>query len=226
MWRNLSKNEAARIFESWDKNSIPSENIHADYKELRKELLEAFNDSLISLGIDENQIKGNEYNFDLTYAIKVYSILSKKQFTERQASDDGIWRYLSIKLIPDITYKRWGFNPQRYYATPRRLWIKTLWWYIYLSWQGDAHNTYMTLRNNTTDELVQLVERSGPIGYRVNLCREIMRYYGRIPENQRRGAQLFRRVMKLNTARSKVVEPSLIHGGEKQYVKELFEYFD
>ena len=32
--------------------------------------------------------------------------------------------------------------------------------------------------------------------------------------------------MVLNTARAQVVEPLLVRGGVKTYVKELFEYFD
>ena len=38
-------------------------------------------------------------------------------------------------------------------------------------------------------------------------------------------AQLFRRVLKLNTARLNMIEPSLVDGGIEAYVTDLYEYF-
>ncbi|MDG0032706.1 hypothetical protein MMB68_24465 [Priestia sp. Y58] len=227
MWMTLSKTESEKIFNSWLSNSPPAEYVHPNYADLRKDIINSYSDALNFLQIDGNAIKGKEYDFDLAFGIRFYSLMvSKYNFNERQASDDGVWRYISIYLIPDITYKRWGLNPQRYYIASRRIWIKVLWWYIHLSWQGDTESTFNILKDNTTDEMAQIVDRSGPSGYRVKLCRSIMYHYSNIAvQKKKRGAQVFRRIMKLNTARSRVVEPALIIGGEEQYVKELFEYF-
>ena len=83
--------------------------------------------------------------------------------------------------------------------------------------------TYRILENNTTDEVVQLVERAGSAGYRVDVCRVLMKYY--YLNRSKYDNKIFRKVMVLNTARSKVVEPTLVNGGAIGYVKELFDYF-
>ena len=144
----------------------------------------------------------------------------------QNASSDGVWRHISLNIIPDIVYKRWGDNDNRFYKQPRRIWVKTLWWYIFLSWQGSVHETESILRNNTTDDLVQLVERAGANGYRVSLSREIMKHYGRIPlDSELRSRGVFRKVMKLNTAKTSTLEPELIDGGIEAYVRDLFGQF-
>ena len=85
---------------------------------------------------------------------------------------------------------------------------------------SDLATTARMLRNNSTDEIVQIVERSGTSGYRVEVYREIMRYYSN--NRDKYGNEIFRRVMVLNTARSRVVEPELVNGGVRAYVKGLF----
>ena len=55
-----------------------------------------------------------------------------------------------------------------------------------------------------------------------------MYFFGKIPQERRyiisdgKSDRLFRKIMKLNTARCMVIEPSLYLGGERQYVKDLF----
>src|SRR5699024_5283746 len=146
------------------------------------------------------------------------------KFTERDASNDEVWIYLSVNVIPDLVYRRWGLVESRFYMQSRRIWLRTLWWYVHLSWAGEKEETYNRLKNLTTDEVVQLVERSGTKGYRIDLTREIMKQfsvtYGQSDRN------LFRKIMKLNTTRLKIIEPYLTTGGVTQYVKELIDYFD
>lgn len=218
-WRTLSKNEAKIIMERW--NGKVEVEYKLEYEEIRQPLTDYASELATSLG------HYSSYEFDLNFAVKLYEVLSIRYGLDpRSASEDGVWRYLSIHVVPDLVEQRWGLNENRYWKEARRIWLKTLWWYIYLSWQGDLDATFKALQSNTTDEIVQLVERSGPSGYRVELCREIMGYYAHIDDQlKKRNSNLFRRVMKLNTARSKVVEPSLCIGGERAYVKELFHYF-
>lgn len=225
-WKKLSKADADIIMQKWvDKPEYIDD---PDYSDLRNEILDAMKATVYDLDIDKSRIHKAGYEFDLYFGIKLFEILSKNyKLSVRDASDNGIWRYLSICVVPDVVFLRWGMRPSRFWKEPGRIWLKVLWWYIYLSWQGNNRSTYEILRNNTTDEIVQLVERSGAFGYRVDLCRNIMLYYGQLSvEERKRRPQLFRRVMKLNTARVKVVEPALLPGGEKEYVKELFEYFE
>jgi hypothetical protein len=226
-WKSISKDEAKKTLNNWDGESTVS--LEVDYENLRTELIAASNEVFSLLGINkEKKIQRNEYKFDLYFGMKMYELLSiKNDLNVRLASDDGLWRYLSVIVIPDIVLTRWGLNEGRFWRDSRRIWLKTLWWYIYLSWQGSSEETIEVLKNNTTDDVVQLVERSGPSGYRVELSRNIMKYYGQLDEERKgRSKELFRRVMKLNTARTKIIEPSLFHGGEEAYVKELFESFE
>ena len=38
--------------------------------------------------------------------------------------NDDLWRYVSIKIIPDIVHSRWGFNEDHFFKTSRRIWLK------------------------------------------------------------------------------------------------------
>ena len=87
----------------------------------------------------------------------------------------------------------------------------------------DLEKTFIILSGNSTDEIVQIVERSGPAGYRIDVYRELMRFYA---ENRDKyDNKIFRQVMVLNTAKTQIVEPLLMTGGIETYVRELFEYF-
>lgn len=225
-WKTISKSESEKVMESW--NSDQSMPFDSEYEFLRIELFKAAEEVLQELNIQNYEIKSAGYDFDLLFGLKLYEILNRNfGFTIRLASDNGVWRFLSLKVVPDLVYLRWEDNAGRYWKETRRIWLKALWWYIHLSWQGSAQETFETLKGNTTDEIVQLVERSGPSGYRIDLCREIMSFYGSLDtEQKKRSSQVFRRVMKLNTARIKVIEPGLFIGGEENYVKGLFNYFE
>lgn len=227
-WRTLSKTEANIVMLNWNDEELPVVDCDVEYEQMRNDLLNAMKTTAFDLEIEKSKIQNAGYDFDLNFGLKLYSILTKGyHLNPRIASDDNVWRYLSMKVVPDIVFYRWGINPGRFWKESRRIWLKTLWWYIYLSWKNNEEETYEILKDNTTDEVVQLVERSGPSGYRVETCRCIMEYYGTLEkESKKRNNQIFRRVMKLNTARTKVIEPALVEGGEKMYVKELFEYFD
>lgn len=225
----LTKKEASAKFEVFNTENMQGFKVQSSYEDLRKEF-EAIEEEVIrELGVNEEEGSFSTYDFDLLFGLKLYELLKEKyNVSERQAAQDGIWMFLSLDVAPDIIYRRWkGLNENRFYKESRRIWLKTLWWYIHLSWQQDIENTYTILKDNTSDDLVQLVERSGSKGYRVDLYREIMKNYFQVKDLEKgRKNQLFRKIMKLNTARARVVEPALTEGGEKQYVKELFNYFD
>ena len=80
---------------------------------------------------------------------------------------------------------------------------KTIWWYVHLSWQNNINETYNILINNTTDTILQLVERPG-LGYNVELYRELMKQYNNYEDSSR---NLFRTVLKLNTAQMLTTVP-------------------
>lgn len=188
-----------------------------DFKEIRNQLIE-IRDYIFEKYEYDNANK-LDYKFDLLFGLKMYQVLNENVgFTNRVATNDDIWRYLSICVIPDIVHSRWELNEERFYKSPRRIWLKALWWYIHLSWRGNEEETYNILKDNTTDTVVQLVERPG-IGYHVEMYREIMYQYSFIQDSSR---EVFRRLLKLNTATILTTIPELVEGGIKKYVQDLY----
>ena len=219
IFKTLNKNESKIAMDEWiNTKKIPL--LTDDYNKIRNEIL----------AIYEEVKDKKDYELDLYFGVKLYSYFNMiKGFNMRLASNDDFWRYLSLKVIPDIVAQRWGVdNASHYYERGTRIWLKSIWWYIHLSWQSDEESTIEILKNNTTDEILNLVERAGGHGYYLNVYRNIMYFFAKIPQERRyiategKSDRLFRRIMKLNTARCIVIEPPLYLGGEREYVKDLF----
>ncbi|RFU65111.1 hypothetical protein [Peribacillus glennii] len=223
MWENVVYTKAQAKFKFQQIEAEPEtcapRQVKAPFDRLREILI---NEQKSFLSDEMKKI--NSYAFDLHMGLILYRVLKEKYgFNERLAAQDEMWRYLSLEVFPDLVYERFGMNDQRFYKGKRRIWLKSIWWYIHLSWQGTEEETIEILKDNSSDELSQLLDRSGSGGYRVELTREIMRQYkvnasSKVP-------QLFRRVLKLNTARLNMIEPSLVEGGIEKYVSDLYKYF-
>lgn len=233
-WRELNVRDSEAFYEEycecrrtgkeWDK--CPD-----DYLPMKADVENAFAGVLQDMDIGPEDLvrkAGNyAYRTDLNFGLKLYSILNEKYgMTVRQASTAGIWRYISMVVAPEVIELRYGLDhPDRFWKKSKRLWFRVLWWYIYLSWQGNEEKTYEVLKNNTTDEILQLVDRAGKGGYRVELYREIMRTTARQNQEEWKKKQMFRKIMVLNTARVQVIEPALVDGGEPRYVEDLCDYY-
>jgi hypothetical protein len=226
-WKRMTKNAARQEMENWSDDIPVPGKLDEDYRCLRKLIL-SFNERIMGeLNIAESEIKKNAYEYDLAFGIELYDLLRKYKFSPRLASDNEVWIFLSVVVCPDIVFKRWGKNDERFFDGHRRIWLKALWWYIYLSWQGSKELTYDILFDNSTDVVVQLVERSGKMGYRRNLTRAIMKKYAelRAADKKNNNAELFRKVMKLNVAWTTTIDPALVEGGEERFAEQLFEFF-
>ena len=221
---SLNKNDADKNYYSWKRNP-QSISLTEEEESLRKDLHDLFQETLDETGIEDGTKKVQSYQIDLHFGLKLYELLNEKyKLNIRMASDNGFWRYLSVNIAPDLVYKRWGDNEARFWKQNNRIWLKTLWWYVHLSWQGDVESTRAVLLDNTTDHVVQLVERAGPSGYRVDFTRSLMRLYDSKKRNLPQ--DMFRKVLKLNTAMVKTIEPALYSEGEEAYVRDLFAYFE
>jgi hypothetical protein len=230
-WKELSKIQAAeRINIMYNKNGNPT-----DYKftkskmekELGKQLCSAY-----SYAIDKNN-NNRDYSTDLFFGLKLYAIFNGDTFhmTLSDAANNDIWRYICVSIVPNIIMDRWHKEGapipiDHFYTKPNRIYLKSLWWYIHLSWQDSEDETEKILRHNSTDTILNLVERSGQLGYQIDLYRAIM-YKFSCPDSPLKAhdAALFRKIMKLNTAKVTNIEPALCAGGINGYVKELFAYF-
>jgi len=188
------------------------------YEDLRTQVLNIF----------IKYAKSKEYEIDLNVGLCLYKYLDPaKGFTLTMANDDDIWRYLSCVVFPDITYQRYPkpakddirINKKRFYLHTRRIWLKTLWWYIFLSWQGDEKKTYEVLKAFGTDTISDFIERTGQ-GYRVLLYRQLMLAYSKVDN---KSSDLFNSIQKQNLVNCRTIEPALVDGAEKGYVKDLFK---
>ncbi|WP_339181064.1 hypothetical protein [Oceanobacillus sp. FSL W7-1293] len=219
--KNITKINAKRLFENLDGNKLIHYKTQSDKSEIAEDLTVIYEKILEEIG----SIKNNYYKFDLLLALDLYELLIEKYNVRiRQASNMQMWYALQLIEVPHIVYARWGLNESRFVKTPRRVYFWTLWWYIHISWQGSKEKTYKILKQNNTDTLVQMVERIGRNGYRIELYRKIMYYHDQFRQRSE-GRDLIRRVMKLNTIKCKVIEPELYHGGIDQYAADLFKYF-
>lgn len=195
-----------------------AEGYDESYDDLRKRVIEVF-----------GQYKDSgDYELDLRVGLCLYAELNAKTgFNNVMANDDDVWRYLSCIVFPDITYLRYPdpkkddirLNQKRFYAHTRRIWLKTLWWYIHLSWQGSENATYKVLEKFGIDTIGHLIERTGK-GYRLPLYRQLMKEYAGV---ENRTAKLFNSIQKQNLVNCRTVEPALTEGAENGYVKRLFK---
>lgn len=226
-WEELNKEQSQEEYNRFcDSNEVEC---LENYKPLRNDLIQLFNETLQerALCLEDIQTKNCAYQIDYTFGVKLYELFANKyQMSLRAAATDGVWRYLSVKVVPDIVALRYGKDhPDRFWKKPKRLWLRVIWWYVFLSWQGNKETTINVLKDNSTDEILQLVDRCGRGGYRVSLYREFMKMYSELDVAERRQKRIFRRMMVLNTAKVQVVEPALVDGGERKYIDELYAYF-
>ena len=110
-------------------------------------------------------------------------------------------------------------NQKRFFSHTRRIWLKTLWWYIYLSWQGNAEDTFEVLKDNGVDNINKLIETPGR-GYRLQLFRHMMLEYHKTRPHKVKDFAAF---TKLNNAKCVSIEPELTCGGVAAYAQKLLE---
>ena len=205
----------------WSVYDVNDSTYDSSYRDFRTALVECFKAALQESGGKMS------YTLDLRMGIKIYELLNPRNgFTNVQANDDDIWRYISVCVMPDITYLRYPkpeqgslrINQKRFYSHTRRIWLKTLWWYVHLGWQGTSEKTFEVLKNNGTNIISHFIERPGK-GYRPKLFRSMMYVYSTLPTQK---DTIFRAAAKMNLAKCVTVEPALTVGGEDAYTAELF----
>lgn len=205
---------------SWKQHNVSD--FSDEYTDLREKIIAAYEDA---------KRDNDNYTVDLKVGLALYKELNpSKGFSVVMASDDDIWRYLSCKVFPDITYARYPkpekeirekgghLNHKRFYSHTRRIWIKTLWWYVFLSWQGSESKTFDVLKHFGTDTISDFIERTGQ-GYRIWLYRQLMLSYSRV---ENKSSDMFNRIQKQNLVNCRTIEPALVKDAEKGYVETLF----
>ncbi len=227
----LNKENSKSILQEWRSNDHELNKLSTEYKIIRDNIKKYYEESKALISEGDNREK---YIIDVQMAASIYSYLKTQSwFNLRLASDDDFWRYMSVVVVPDIVADRWGENNETYFwKQSNRIWLKTIWWYFYLTWQGNVEATTRLLKLPTfnSDIIQALVERTGRNGTYVDVYRYIVLFYSEIKMNdlvkyKKRSSSksdtFFRAVMKLNTARCQVINPCLCPGGEKEYAKSL-----
>ena len=194
------------------------DDLDVDYKKLRCDLL-----NIVPKPIEKN------YEFDLEFGIRIYEYFNNVEslnFNEAVASNYDFWRYICLKVIPDVIEKRHGFVETYYYSKNVRMYIPTLWWYIEIGYQGDIKSTYNCLKSFSTDYIVQFVERPGREGLYIEVIRRIFYYLAKLPKeviNDKKGNQtLIRRLLIQHTAKNANYN-LVVEGKIDEYVKELYK---
>ena len=138
-----NRDAARQVFEKWCKDRGTLQPLIDDYAVVRNELQLSYNKSCEEAKDDIRK----DYCKDVCFGIYIYEYLTKqKWFTLSIASNDGFWRYLSVSVIPDIVSDRWGMSNVNYFwKKSNRLWPKSIWWFIHLSYIDSIESTKKTL---------------------------------------------------------------------------------
>lgn len=217
--KELKIDEAKKNFleiESEDINNSFFDSLDQDYSKIRKDIL-----SFVPR-IEKN------YQFDLAFAIKIFEYFNAKNFiffNEHTASNYNFWRYICLKVVPDIIIKRHGLKEEYFYSKNVRIYLPTLWWFIKMCWQGNADATRECLKDFSTDIILQIVERPGRDGMFLEVSRIMIKYLSKIDgkiRNEKKGGQtLIRRLLIQHTARNNNFN-LVVEGKTEEYVKGLF----
>lgn len=212
-WSTLNATLARRRHEEMtEAGQFVAAGLTADYAVLRERLVESIPP------FDSDTGAGS---YDVATGLALYRILGEAGMDVRTAADDGVWRFLSLRVIPEIVHARWPASPaDRFWRSRSRIWLRAVWWLIHLARQETEEQTRAVLTDVTTDTIVQLVERPGRGGFRIELARALFRERS----SRRLSQEEFRALMKLNTARVIVTEPWFCDGGVQGYVRELHDY--
>ncbi len=233
--KTLNRGEAQKAMTEWINNFPDLPQVDDSYKSIRNDLQELNRNVRLDAQLNSSEKRSDYYYIDAHMGLALYEYLwNQPGFSLRVAANDGFWRYLSVIVAPDIVAQRWGKeNSDHFWSKPTRIWFRSIWWYVHLSWQGNYKDTKKLLEcpHFTTDTILNFEERNGRKGTCIDAYRYIIYYYSKVPEETikkyTRGKSgtsddLFRVVMKLNTAKMMVMEPALCRGGEKEYAKTLF----
>lgn len=233
-WKTLTASECSAISLQWNDDfhkainplsDFKDSDLNDQYKEIRKHIVDLFEKTYS----DHKVFSKHEYEIDLDLSIKIYDYFCDLGMTPTDASKDGIWRYIQMKVVPDMIFRRWklkdgSLRDDRFWKQSWRLYLKILWWYVHLSYNVNLDETRAILQNNTSNDISQLVERTGE-GYRIEYSREIMRRYGLLPK-EKHGKDTLSHILMMNNILCTKIDPELRGESVEEYVDGLFKSLD
>ncbi len=227
--KTLNRGQSQEAMNEWIEKYPNLPVIDDEMMQLRRDM-QAINKKIREEINADDSIKREDYYLDYNFGLFIYEYFNNQPgFSMRVAANDGFWRYLSLKVIPDVVTQRWGKdNESHFWSHPTRIWLRSVWWYVHMAWQGNYESTKKVLSCNhfTTDTILNFEERTGRNGTYMEVYREIIKLYSELPlkevKKNKNSDDIFRVVMKLNTAKMLVMDPALYLGGVEAYVKSLF----
>ena len=219
-WQNakISYGKSKELFDAFSQGETFS--CPAEFVELRNAISRLYYD--VKSKIDPND-RAFGYKIDSNFGLELYVMLRDKyQLSTRQTGNASFWRFLSLCVVPEIVMERCGQDhPDKVWKKPRRIWLFTIWWFAHLCWNEDEKQTSDIQQGLSTDFILQLVDRIGGNGYRLQLCRTLMKT---INDKNLKDTDFFRKLMVLNTAWLQSIEPALYKDHENGYVNALIDH--
>jgi len=229
--QKLSKDRAREALDTW-RDSHELTELNEEYSLLRNEIKRLYSSAKEESATDSRE----NYVIDVIVGLGLYKYLGQKAwFNLRLAANDEFWLYIAVCVIPDIIAERWGINNDKYFwKQSNRLWPKTIWWYIHLTFNESLEDTQkiLLLKRFNSDTIQGVVDRTGGKGTFVDVYREIIHQYSLLDEKsivlfKKKRAQgsdyLLRAILRLNTAKSLVTDPCLVKNGIKGYVESIIQ---
>lgn len=225
----LNKSEAEMRYNAYFETKTIRE-LNDEYAQLREEILNIY--------YKFKQFKN--YEFDYRFAVDFYILMNGKKSFRSLSTNYDYWRFICLDVAPEvIDYRHPIENPiiestkEYYFNKNLRMYFPTLYWYVHLSWQGTREETLKVLEENSTDTIMNLVERPGKKGISIDLYRKIMYYYYHVDKKQRKildtfdnkSYSLFRKIMILHMSKSNTILPDKYREGIDGYVRMLFASF-
>ena len=204
-------------------NIVDENKLDQNYIEIRRFFIKHYNE------LKESNC--SKYLLDLQLGLVMYEFLKKqKDFNNYYESSYDFWKYLSVFVIPDIISDRFGIDKvEHFYKKNVRIYPFTLYWYIHLSWQGDRESTFEILKDHSTDEILQMIERPSRMGINIELYRKIMKKISMIDKKDRRiivnGKKytILEIIFMKNLSKLSITRPEIYPNGVDGYVDMLFE---
>ena len=192
--------------------------IQEDYRELHDKLQELWEKTKA-----EEAVATDVYLRDLYFALEIFEFFTQLGFSQWEAADNEIWSGLTFKVVPDLYYDRWSWEKEDHYQRwiPKRtwrVWMKTLWWWIYLAMVTDENGNFdkektrEQLKIYETTSIETLLDRCGR-GFRVEFYRRLIKKHhdycleNKISGSERRASLKF--VVMQSFLKSKNIDPDL-----------------
>lgn len=182
------------------------------------------------------------YQIDLVYGKKIFELLSSYDwFTWDVATNRGFWRYIALFVMPQCVYERFKSEDSEgnvkmtalashFYAKWERVYPFTLFWIFKIADQGNPEATFDFLSKDcfSTDTILNVIERMGPKGFRLDIYRKILERFSALDfskyaETIGSPNYVLRALLVEHGIKNSVYVPELCANGIDGYIEKVFQ---